>query len=209
MPSRPLPDITGGYLARIIGSWEGLTCDNTFGWRVVPAPASGSADVAAAQALGDAMATRWNAFAAASLHNSYRATEVQVYPLHTPTHPATSSPATSAGALSGDPSAAPLAMLIKHDVVRRGRGSQSHSYVQPFTAAAIDGTGKALINSFRDSITANWNAFIADVVTDAGTAIGAAVLPVQISKIPPGTPYAISSSECLSRLSTQRRRARS
>lgn len=208
MPSRPLPDITGGYLARIVGTWEGLPSDNTFGWRIVPAPASGSADVAAAQAIGDAMSTRWNAFASAAMHNSYRATEVQVYPLHTPTHPATTSAATSAGGLSGDPSPAPLAMLIKHDVVRRGRGSQSHSFVQPFTAAAIDGTGKSLITSFRDSVTADWTAFIADVITDVGTAVGAAVLPVQISKIPPGTPYAIATSECVSKLSTQRRRAR-
>lgn len=208
MPSRPLPDIPGAYLARIIGSWEGLPDDTTLGFRTIPAAATGAADVAVAQAIGDAVAMRWNAFATSDMHNSYRATEVTVYPLHTPTHPATSSATTAAGGLSGDPSAAPLAMAIRHEVVRRGRGSQSRNYIQPFTSAAIDTTGKALIDTFRDSVTANWLTFMTAVQADVAAALAVALFHVQISKIPPGATYAIDGSTCESLLSTQRRRTR-
>lgn len=208
MPSRPLPDVAGGYLARIVGTWEGLPADNLFAFHLVPAPATGATDVAAAQSISDAVAAHWNAFAAANLHNSYRASEATCYPLHTPTHPATVSPSTAAGGLSGDVSSAPLSILVNHAVVRRGRGSQSRSFVQPFTAAAIQTDGRSLIDSFRDSTTANWNTFITAVITDVELATGATCIYSQLSKIPPGAMFAVQSSNAESRLSTQRRRAR-
>lgn len=207
MPSRPLPDVAGGYLARVVASWETLPSDNLFCFRLVPAPASGSADIAAAQAVGDAIAARWNAFTNAVMHNSYVATEVQTYPLHTPSHPAVLSATTALGGQPGDPSAAPLAVLIKHEVVRRGRGSQGRTFCQPFPQSGIAVDGRVLTTAFANSITAAWNTFVTDVCSDVATAVGATCTFAQLSKIPPGAMYGVNASITELKVSTQRRRA--
>lgn len=208
MPSRPLPDVAGGYLARIIATWETLPTDNVFCFRLVPAPATGGADVIAAQAVGDAVALHWNAVAAATLHNSYVATEVQTYPLHSPGHPAVLSTTTAAGGQPGDPSAAPLALLLRHEVVRRGRGSQGKNFLQPFPQSALDADGRTVSAAFANSVTAAWNAFVTAVSADVATATGATCTFAQLSKIPPGAMYGVNASLCERLVSTQRRRAR-
>jgi hypothetical protein len=192
----------------VVATWETLPTDNVLAWHLVPAPATGAADVAAAQAVGDAVATHWNALATAAMHTSYAASEVQTYPLHTPSHPAVLSTTTAAGGQPGDPSAAPLAVLVKHEIVRRGRGSQGRTFLQPFPQSGIDADGRTISASFADSITAAWSDFVSAVSTDVATATGSACFFGQISKIPPGAFYAANDSVTERLISTQRRRTR-
>lgn len=208
MPSRPLPDVAGGYLSRVAATWEGLPSDNLFAWELLPAPATGSADISAAGDINTAIAAHWPAFAVAFSQNSYATSEVSTYPLHTPTHPAVVLPFVATGTVSGDPSPAPVAALIKHTVVRRGRGSQGRTFLSPFPLNEITADGKSLSSAYIAAVDTAFTTFINAVETDVATATGSACFYSQLSKIPPGKLYAIDSSSVEAALSTQRRRTR-
>jgi len=208
MPSRPLPDVAGAYLARVIASWESNPDDNLLAWQAVLPPATGTADVAVAQAICDALAARWPAFATATFSTTYSGTEVTCYPLHTPLHPAVSQIMSAPGGQPGDPAPAPVAMLMKHTVVRRGRGSQSHTSFSGFPDSAIESSGKTISVAFASSVDTAWSTMVLAVEADVAAATGVTINFRQLSKIPPGRTFAIDGSVMERALSTQRRRAR-
>lgn len=203
----PLPNVAGAYYATVHGERNGKIVQNTLAYGITPNPATGTADVAAAQAVADAIAAHWPAFVDAFLHNTYTADLVTCYPLHTPTHPAVSSPMTAAGGLSGDVSPAPVAVVLKHSVIRRGRGSQGRNMFSFFADAGITTSGLTISDSYRDSITAAWGTFDTAVRADIDAATSAVSFFGQLSKIGLGHLYTVSASAAESLLSTQRQRA--
>lgn len=203
----PLPNVAGAYLAQVHGTANGLPMNNLLAWGVTPNPATGTADVDAAQAIADQIAVYWPALATSVLHNAYRGDLVTCYPLHTPTHPAVFAPMTAAGGLSGTIAPAPLAIVVKHSVVRRGRGSQGRNFLSFFSDGAISTDGKSIDDGYRDSVTADWATFISAVETAVSTAVGATAFFGQLSKVGAGHLYTVSASAAESLLSTQRSRA--
>jgi len=210
MPPRPLPDLPGVYYSIITGAAEGHPSNNTFAFEVTPPPATGAADVAAATAVANAIHTRWPTFCTGSMSQAYTASQVKTYPLHTPSAPAVVVPMTATGGRFGAIEAIMVAAVVKHNVVRRGKGSQSRSSFSPIVTTDRNAAGTQIVGAYQTSLTADFIAFINGVEADVAAAVGGSCLYVQMSK---GTvhaapaAYTISASAAELPLSTQRRRA--
>jgi len=141
---------------------------------------------------------------------SYLANQVKTYPLNSPTAPAVVVPMSVSGGLSGPEAPVMVGALVKHNVVRRGKGSQSRSTFSPVTEAAINTPPTQITGTYAASLTAAFIAFINGVEADVVAALGGSCAYVQLSK---GTPlhapatYVISASAAELLLTTQRRRA--
>ena len=211
MTSRPLPVLAGVYYSIITGSAFGHPSNNIFTFQLTPAPVTGTADVAAATAVANAIHTRWATFATARLPQSYTASQVKTYPLNTPTAPAVIVPMTVTGGVIGSTAAIMVGAVVKHNVVRRGKGSQSRTTFSPLNQSNVDTTTTTVTSSYQTGLTADFIAFINGVETDVNAAVtGVSTAYVQLSK---GTAHAapaayiISASAAELKLSTQRRRA--
>lgn len=205
--SVPLPVVEGAYYAIIHGTNNGLPNGTTLAFGQFPSAATGAADVAVAQDIGDAIANAWVGWASDVLVDDYDAPSVSVYPLFTPLSPATISISTATGGQTGPPANMSTAALIKHSVYRRGRGSQSRTFLSHFKQDWIDSDGEALGTTPRGTIQASWNTFIAAVPTLAATAGSAGVFFGQLSRKDPGHLYPVIGSTVEVALSTQRSRS--
>lgn len=208
MPPRPLPVLPGVYLARVIGSWEGLPSTNLFCLKNVPPVASGSPDVAAAQAVAFAISVDWAPFAAAAFPPQYVATEVSCYPLNTPTAPAQVVSFSAPGENGTEPAVVSTSVLIKHVVDRRGRGSQGRTFLSPVPSGSVTADGKSVVETTRTLIETQFGVFTAGVVSALSAMPGGAWSFDQLSKVGTGASYPILSSTVEGALSTQRRRVR-
>ena len=218
MTSRPLPDLDGVYYAIVEGQWESLPSNNVFTFTVTPPAVTGAADVAVATQVAIAIKNRWAAFADLAFHESYDGVLVKVYPLHTPMHPAVVEAIVAPGGIFGTIAPGMVAAAVAHDVLRRGRGSQSRSSFSPLAATSIDSTGRELSVGYKAALQTAFDNFRSDVLTDVDTAVGGVVTSyVQLSKgtpapplpivVPPQT-YDITESRVENLLTTQRRRMR-
>jgi len=205
MPA-PLPNVTGTYYALIKGSYGGQPNGIVSAWQMFPAPATGSADIAASAAIGTAIAANWVTFAADVYNDAYTGVEVLTYPLHTPTAPAFLSTANTPGGQSGDTSPAPVAAVIKHSILRRGRGSQSRTFISYFKDAWITPGGESLVSANAGTITSAWNAFVAGVIADPDVVDIGVLSFGQLSRSGAGSFHPALGSACETLLSTQRSR---
>jgi hypothetical protein len=209
----PLPIIAGAYLARVVGSWQGLPSSNLFCFQASGVPLGSPLDAANAQFVSTTVAGNWNALSNVVFHTSYTATEVSTYALGSPLVPAQVAPTTAAGAATGLVAQASTAAFVKHTVQRRGRGSQSGTYFTPIAMSAITADGESLVGAAATALTTEYNLFIANVlaVLNGGSG-GSPWTFVQMSKfhnkVPTPATYLITNSTADSRLSTQRRRTR-
>lgn len=218
MARKPLPDLPGVYYSTINALWEGLPSNNVFSFQVTPAPATGTADVLAANAVAAAIGLNWPAFALIAFHISYLAEKVVTYPLHTPIHPSVEYAFAAPGGKDETIAPGMVAAVISHHVIRRGKGSQTRTYLSPLGNGIIDSTGKEIIEAYRSDLKTAFDTFIAAVATFVADAVvGATVEFVSMSKgTDSGTPpvvvapaaYQISGSDPELLLSTQRRRMR-
>lgn len=207
MALRPLPVLPGTYLARIMGSFNNLPSTNLFCFETTPPAASGPADAAVANSVSTAIAAHWPAFAAAAMPAAYTANEVSTYPLNSPLEPAQVATMTAAGVGTGQLAPATTAIEIRHTVNRRGKGSQSRTFLTPMQVVDVEADGKTLAPSRQNTIESAFVTFISSVLTDL-QAGGGVWLYTQLSKIPPGRTFNITSSVVEPLLTTQRRRAR-
>jgi hypothetical protein len=218
MPSRPLPVLAGVYYSTVFGLWEGRPSNNVFTFKVDPAPATGVADVLCANAVCQGIALNWGALANVAFHTSYLATEVHTYPLNTPTHPAVTATMSAAGGMSGAKAPGMVAAVVAHEVVRRGRGSQSRTYFSPMDETAIDASGTEVSGAHITSLQAAFDTFITSVKSFILAAEPTTTVTyVQLSKgtssgtppvVVPAQTYDIAASNVEILLSTQRRRMR-
>jgi hypothetical protein len=205
MPT-PLPVLPGVYYARVRGEFGGKPSSNVFAFKLDGSPPDEGTDATNAEQVAIALSDNWGFLANAVYNVSYSAIDVQVYPLGHATLPAASQPVVGTGGNGSTQAPSAVALLIKHDVVRRGRGSQSRSFFTPITAPDIEGDGITITPTFVTAVQAAWDTFITSVIAD----LAAATLVmdyVQLSKLGAGATYAISRSQVETEVSTQRARA--
>jgi hypothetical protein len=201
--------IAGAYYARIVGSWLTLPSDNLFAYAVNPVPTSTGQDTTFAIAVANALANHWPTFAFSVMSSDYEATEATCYPLGSPLVPAQAASMVAPGSAGAPLTSGSTAILVNHATIRRGRGSQSRSYLSPVPNIYVSPDGLTIPSADLAAIQTHWNNFEAAVLTDLN-----AIDPlytwrrVQVSKIPPGAVFNIVASNVEPKLSTQRRRTR-
>lgn len=213
--ARPLPDLPGVYYSTIFGTGLGNPSNNVFTFRTLSAPPSGTTDVATAVSVANAIKVRWGTLVANEFPTDYHVNEIKTYALHTPLAPAVVVPDSTPGLIPAPTGPIMVGAVVKHDVVRRGKGSQSRTTISPIPESGIAADRKTLTTSYQASLDAGFTAFINGVLADLLTSTSLTFEYVQLSKgtpatgpivVPPAT-YVISGSHVESKLSTQRRRA--
>lgn len=202
-----LPVISGAYLIVATGHWNAQPSGNTFCWKTDVVPSSDAIDSANADLLAASLHTRLNVLYNSCLQNTYVGDLVKVYPLGSPLVPPSTAVNSSTGGISGQLAPAPTTMVIRHEVNRRGRGSQGHTSLSPVSMNWVHSDGLVLETTNVDIVTAAWNTFVADVTTDTA-ATSAAGKFVQLSTKGSGAVYSILTSACDPFLGTERSRAR-
>lgn len=213
MPTpRPLPDIPGVYYCRIQGSFEGRPTGNVFTFQQSPPAATGAADIATSATVAGALEGAWITFASGLMLTGYTASEIQVYPLHTPSAPAFVQASSATGGESLSPAPIVVSGLVRHAVTRRGRGSQSRSAFSPIAAVSIEADGITRGPTYVTALTAGFADLISTTLALCTSTAGGAWSYVQLAKgtalhPTPGT-FPITSSAAEPLVSTMRRRTR-
>lgn len=207
MPT-PLPTIPGAYYGWVQGTVSGRVIRNVFCFQTDTPPATSAADAAASGFVATTLAGEWHTLAT-DLSAFYTATEVVMYPLGHPTLPAFVSTFSSSGSTAGDLAPAQTAALIHHQIYRRGKGSQSRSYIGGLAAASISSDGLSLTNTTRTNLQSDFGIMMSAVLAILNAGAYGTFDYVQLSKKAGGATYPVVSSNVELALATQRRRVRS
>ena len=203
----PLPVIPNVYYAHVQCLNGDLPTGNIFTWLSSFAGASPDQDAARAQSIASHMATRWVSQMLPMYPTTVTGATVRVYALGTPTNPAEIASASGVGANGDDVAPVSCCAVVKHNVRRRGRGSQSHSALSPLPVAAISVDGRSLLSGPQGTIQNNFGNFIGLVQAGFHDDFPTATIDyVQLSKKGTGTTYPILSSTTESLLGTERSR---
>jgi hypothetical protein len=208
----PLPVLPGVYYARIEGLVEGFPSSNVFTFQQTPAAATGPADVTVAGQVAFSIAANWQASMLPVLSSLYNMEQVSCYALNTPLAPKVVFADATAGAVTGAITSLSTAVAISHTVSRRGRGSQSRTFLTPVVASQMAADGRELIDTDQAAISTAFGHFITNTLAELVTSAGPSWEYVQLSKgklpAPVGATFQITGSACERLLSTQRRRVR-
>lgn len=206
MPT-PLPTLPGVYYGYVWGKMGPLTIGNVACFEATDIAATPAGDLERAQVIADAMPLVWTTTLGPLQASSVTGYDSRVYGLGSPTNPAAFGHHTGAGGNSGQRIAVSTAAVIKHNVLRRGRGSQSHSAFSPLTIGEITEDGQSLSGGMVTGLTEEWENWIAGIqaATEAATA-AFTVAYVQLSRKGAGATYPIISTAAESLLGTERSR---
>lgn len=208
MPT-PLPVIAGVYYGILAGEYETLPAGNIFVFASTNLSADAPNATARALTIATSLANQYGTHMMAHLDTTYAGSTAKVYPLQYPTVPAQEFHATNSGGLASDISSATRALLVKHTVSRRGRGSQGRSYLAPFGDSSVQAGGRLFVSSVVSGVTTDFNLFINGVIDDFNGAYPSETLRyVQLSRVGAGTTYDILSSSAEPGIASQRRRGR-
>lgn len=209
MPT-PFPVLPGVYYGKIEGQFEGLPCGNIFAFKITPAEVNDAQGVTYANEIAGYLVANWTTTMATIMTNVYTGGSASVYPLGRPTVPAQVATGTwVGGALGGATLPVSTAAVIAHNVMRRGRGSQSRTYISPLSSGQITGDGKNVSSTFQTALATQFTLFKGGVIGDWTAANPTIAMDyVQMSKKGTGASYLIGTSTPELALSTQRRRAR-
>jgi hypothetical protein len=205
----PLPVLPGVFYGTLRGTYDGLPSGNVFCFK--SSNETMSSDVATASALqvASALTTAWDAHIIALLPSIYLGEVASIYPLQYPLVPAQENTASSTGGASGTVSSMTRVAVIKHNVLRRGRGSQGHTYVSPISDLGMNPDARHLSVAHRDDWQAAYAAFIADVIGIYEAFAPSEILSYrQLSKKGTGATYPIINSQVELAIGSQRRRGR-
>lgn len=206
MPT-PLPILPNVYYAHTQMHYNGLPSGNIFTWRSSAASATEAQDLERATQIATDMATNWPTTVLPLYPDSVHCDRVRVYALGHATLPAAEVAMVGTGGTSSPMTAVSAAAIIKHTVLRRGRGSQSHSALSPLPIGAITGDGSSLIDGAVLDYTDEFENFIAAVTAGfAASFSGLSLDYVQLSKKGEGATYPITASACEKLLGTERSR---
>lgn len=213
--SRPLPVLPGVYYGRILGGWEGLPSNNTYCFKATPSPGTELLDREVALSVSTTAATVWQTYMLPVMHNTYGLTGATTYPLGDPISPAQVFDIGGPGTVAGSVAGSPLAVVIRHTVLRRGKGSQGRTYLSPVPLVEITSDGKSIGGTYADTITTAYNNWWGFVTSSLNVTYPTMVFSfVQLGRgrtvptpVAPTT-YTILESACETALSTQRRRTR-
>lgn len=204
----PLPVLPGVYYSYVLGSFEGLPTGNIFSWEV-PGVALGSLDDAAnAGDISDALAINYAIFAADVMDTTYSGGSVKTYPLGSPLIPAQLGSFVATGRSAEILMSAVHCAVIRHNVVRRGRGSQSSTRVGPISRGDVLSDGITMYGPSRTAMDNAWNTMIASMEAITVTSGASPVFGQLSKKVGAEAFYLITGSETDVKVATQRRRAR-
>jgi hypothetical protein len=215
--STPLPVLAGTYLARVHGEWEGLPSTNTFCITRDGVPLDDPGDAANALNVATSIQQNWVAFAFAAFPTQYEAAFTTCYALGSPLVPQQVYALPAPGTRTGNPTASSTSALIAHQVDRRGRGSQSRSFLSPVSVDDISTDGKSLTDPFHTNLHSVFDTFKSSTLSELQLRPpGSNWHYVQLSNprprvgFPPPVPrtFPILGSTVELPLSTQRRRTR-
>lgn len=202
-----LPVISGAYLAVTENQFEGLRMGNTLGFRSNTPPADGPTDLATAQAIRNSLVTNLPDLYHDTCQNTLTGGTVKVYPLGHPLLAATEGVYTATGGIAGAICPVSTALVIKHAVDRRGRGSQSRTFLGPVSVNWLHSDGKSIEPTNATIVQDAWDAFILAVQTDLAAVSGGVVF-CQISSTPVDATYTVIESIAEAELTTARGRVR-
>ncbi len=206
MPNR-LPTLPAVYYGYIKGNYGALTIGNTLAFKATTSAATAAADFVRAQVLADAMTLGWTTTLGPLQPNEVTGWDSRVYALEFPTLPAAFGHTSGTGGNTGTLAPVSAAAVIRHTVLRRGRGSQSHSAFSPLTIGEIDGDGLSITGGLQTGLTTEWENWVAGIQTaTAAAGVPFSVDYVQLSKKGTGATYPIISTSTDILLGTERSR---
>lgn len=189
----PLPTLPGVYYCIVRGTADARPISNIFVFQTDTPPSTPAADAALSSDVATAVAAHWPGVAA-DLHVSYTGVEVACYPLGHPTLPAFLSSFTGNGVIAGATGLKQVAALVHHTVYRRGKGSQSRTFLSPLSINSLDSTGEQLTSSEHGNLQTDFGTFITGVLAALNALSAGFFTYVQLSKKGAGTTYPIVNS---------------
>ncbi len=209
-PAHPLPQIAGAYYVRVEGQADAKPVSNVLTFLRQARPTPDPDDFAAATALATNVAAGWSTLASDCLHTVYTGNEVVVYALNSPLMPAIRTGLAAPGGRIGAQSFIQVAGVVKHVVSRRGKGSQSRTFLSPLSDSDITVNGDQVTAGWVTRADADWFALINNTVTAMNAAFPGPWSYVQLSKQTFGGVYGkifgITASSAETLISSQRRR---
>jgi len=209
MPPRPLPVLAGAYYGTLTGEYETLPAGNIFCFQSTNTTADESNAAARALTIATELANRYGEFVVPHLDSTYSGSTARVYALQYPLLPAQEFHATNTGGLLGDTHSSTRALLVKHTVARRGRGSQGRSYLAPFNDNSVLAGGRVFSDTVVADVTFAFGEFMSGVLDNYNGIYPSETLKyVQLSRIGTGATYPILSSSAERGVASQRARGR-
>ena len=206
MPT-PLPVLPGVYYGYVYMTFQTRRYGSTFTFKTATPPADQATDAQWAQFVADALVSAWGTNMMPRYNAGVTGVDSRVYALGHAVLPAAVAHATHNGAGSGALAAASAAAVIKHQVIRRGRGSQSHTAISPLENSELDGTGDTVTDAFVTNVSSDFQNFIGDVYAAWAVNVPAvAIAFVQLSRKGAGATYEITDSRVEKVLGTERSR---
>jgi hypothetical protein len=203
----PLPTLPGVYYGYVWMTYIGRKTGSVFTFKAQIPPTDSANDALYAQYVADGLVSSWNTNMLPRYPNAVEGTDSRVYPLGHPTLPPAFSHASAAGAGGVSAAAAPAAAVIKHSVMRRGRGSQSHTAISPLQPSELTIDGTSVTDAFITNVNSDFGDFIAGVQSAFETATGGALIDyVQLSRKGAGATYPITGSFVEKLVGTERSR---
>ncbi len=206
MPVAPLPTLAGVFYGIISGHAAGKPVSNIFCLASPGFILTDPRDTTAALTMATSFGTHWGGVATALIADNYTATQAKVYPLGSPLLPAQISSFVAPGGITTGYSFLQVAGLIKHTVIRRGRGSQSHTFISPLSELSVTTDGTAVTNAWVLAADAAFPAFMNAVVADMQALYPTGWQYVQLSKKPTPRVFEIHDSSADVPISSQDRR---
>jgi hypothetical protein len=203
MPT-PLPVIGGVYMSIVHGTADSVPVSNIFVWQKAGVPTGDPADTANAQAVSNEVSNHWPGVQQ-YLHQVYVPTETATYALGSPLVPAQIAPITPAAGDLGPEHFKQIAALVKHTVIRRGKGSQSRTFLSPLSSADITINGDQVTTTWRGNVQVAFDSFVAATISGLAVTSPGTWTYVQLSKKLSRT-FPIAASLVETKVSSQRRR---
>jgi hypothetical protein len=194
MPT-PLPTLPRVYYGQVWGTYLGRRTGVVVAFKAADSATTAAFDLERCGVIAQALTDKWNDTIGPMLPNAVLGWDSRVYGLEFPTNPAATAHTTGHGAGGVDSEPTVVTVVIKHSVLRRGRGSQSHTSISPLIAGTISGDGETVNPGPVAAFTAEWGDFIGEVQAAAlASANPFSIDYVQLSKKGSGATYPIVGS---------------
>ncbi len=205
MPS-PLPTIAGVYYGYVWMTYLGNRCGSVFTFLDAAPETDPANDALKAQYVADGLVASWNTNMLPRYPNTVVGTDSRVYALGHPLVPPAFANAPQNGASSPTVAGVAQAAVIRHNVFRRGRGSQSHTAISPLTASEVSVDGSSVTAAFITNMNSDFGNFIGDVQAAFTAATGGDTITYRQLSRRLSTTFEITSSATETLLGTERSR---
>lgn len=202
----PLPTLPGVYYCRINALSDGKPVSNIFVFKNDVPPTSEAQDATWSSYVASSVASNWSSVATYLLHQDYTAYDVQCYPLGHPTLPAFVSAFTATGGNTSTQSFRQIAGEVKHNVYRRGKGSQGRTLLSPIGADQLETDGDNLIDAWVTSAQTHFPSFITNTLIQIESLVTGSWDYVQLSRLGSGATYPVVNSTPQKLVRSQNRR---